>query len=156
MNPGVRHAPSLAPGRRWAVVFGLGNLVAAALVAIGVFEGLPDRYAPVDAAAAVLLTLLGAAGVGLLAQLSWAKPVAEIASAVSLGLGLFVVGALVVSASYLAGVYGPVGRGGAVIFVLVVALAVPYLIALPAIELAWLRSLRPAASRGAPRHGAGS
>ena len=46
--------------------------------------------------------------------------------------------ALVLTASWLAGVYGPVGRGGAMIFGLVAAMVLPYTILLPAAELLWL------------------
>ena len=55
---------------------------------------------------------------------------------VFLFLGLLLVGALAISASFLMGIYGPVGRGGAVILVLVAALAVPYLVVAPALQLA--------------------
>jgi len=79
------------------------------------------------------------------------------AAGVTLALGLVLVGALAVSASYLAGIYGPVGRGGAVLFILVMALAIPYLVALPGAELVWLRLGRvdPAEKDGADRRGAG-
>jgi hypothetical protein len=35
-------------------------------------------------------------------------------------------------------VYGPVGKGGAALFALVCALALPYVVVLPAAELLWL------------------
>ena len=88
--------------------------------------------------AAVVMALLGAAGIGLVARLSWGERVARIASIVTLALGLALLAALVVAASYLSGIYGPVGRGGALILVLVAALALPYLVALPASQLLWL------------------
>jgi hypothetical protein len=46
---------------------------------------------------------------------------------------------LAVTASWLSGVYGPVGAGGAVVLVLVAALALPYLVVLPVVQLVWLR-----------------
>jgi hypothetical protein len=124
------------------VVFGTLNLVSAAVLGVGVFLGLPDRYWPVDGGAALLILLLASGGAGLLARTGWGHLVAEIACGVTLGLGLFFILLLSLSASYLAGVYGPVGRGGAVIFILVLALAVPYLVALPGAELLWLRRRR--------------
>ena len=63
---------------------------------------------------------------------------ARAAAFASLGLGLLLITLLAWSAAYLSGVYGPVGRGGAIILVLVIALAVPYLLAIPAGELLWL------------------
>jgi hypothetical protein len=55
---------------------------------------------------------------------------------------------LALTASYLSGVYGPVGRGGAVILTLSAALALPYLVLLPVAQLVWLgpRAPRAAAS----------
>jgi len=137
--------------RRPAIVFGALHLVSAALVGTGVFAGLPDRYGPVDAGAAVLIALLVGSGVGLLGGTRWSFRVAVAASSVTLAMGLLLVGALALSASYLAGIYGPVGRGGAVLFVLVAALVLPYLVALPAAELVWLRRSKPLPDEEASR-----
>jgi hypothetical protein len=121
-----------------ARIFGALDLVAAIVVALGVFAGLPARWWVVDVPSAAVIALLGAAGVGLVGRLPWGEKVARIASMVTLALGLALVTALAISASYLSGIYGPVGRGGALILVLVAALAVPYLIAFPASQLLWL------------------
>jgi len=120
------------------VSFGTANLVSAALVGLGVFGGLPTRYWVIDVPAVVVIVLLGAAGAGLLARSTWGAPVARIASIVTLVLGLGLVGILALTASYLRGIYGPVGQGGALILTLVAALALPYLVVLPAVQLAWL------------------
>jgi hypothetical protein len=64
--------------------------------------------------------------------------VARVASTVTLVLGLLLVGTLAVTVSYLRGIYGPVGRGGALILTLVTALVLPYLVVLPAVQLVWL------------------
>jgi hypothetical protein len=137
--------------RRAAVVFGIADVVTAALVAFGVFVALPARWAPVDVAAIALIASDLAAGVGLLAGRSWAVRVARAASGLSLALGLGLVTVLAVTASWLSGVYGPVGTGGAVILVLVAALALPYLVVWPVVRLVWLRDPRPADdARAAP------
>jgi hypothetical protein len=125
--------------RRSALVFGIADLVTAALVAFGVFVALPSRWAPVDVAALALTAIDLAAGVGLLADTPWGPRVARVASAVALALGLWLVTVLAVTASWLSGVYGPVGLGGAVILALVAALALPYLVAMPIVRLVWLR-----------------
>jgi hypothetical protein len=122
--------------------FGALNLSCAALIGVGVFVGLPARYAPVDAASLVLIALLVVSGVGLVARARWGAGMARLAAATSLMLGLLGVAMLAVSASYLMGIYGPVGRGGALLLTLVAALVVPYLVALPAVELAWLARVR--------------
>jgi len=123
---------------RLALVFGAIDVVAALVVALGVFMGLPARWWLVDGGAAIVIALLGAAGAGLLARQAWAEKVARIASIVTLALGLLLIATLAITASYLSGIYGPVGRDGALILVLVAALALPYLVALPASQLAWL------------------
>jgi len=125
--------------RRAAVVFGVADLVTAALVAVGVFVALPARWAPVDVCAAVVIAADVASGVGLLRGAPWAARVARAASALALTLGLALVTTLAVTASWLSGVYGPVGKGGALVLGLVAALALPYLVVLPVVRLLWLR-----------------
>ena len=131
------------PTTRAQIGFGLGNVAAALVVAVGVFAGLPARYWPVDLSAVALVLLLGASGAGLLLRAKWGERVARIAALVVLALGLVLVATLAITASYLSGIYGPVGKGGAVIFVLVAALALPYLVLLPAAQLLWLGPRKP-------------
>jgi hypothetical protein len=138
-------APALSLSRGPSLAFGSLNILSAAVIALGVFEGLPERYGLVDAPALVLVLLLAVSGVALLARSPWSARAAVVASATALAAGLLLVTALALSASYLAGVYGPVGRGGAIIFILVIALAIPYLIALPLLELLGLRGGTPKA-----------
>jgi len=128
--------------RRASLVFGSANLLTAVLVGLGVFGGLPARWAPVDVPAAALTALELAAAAGLLSGAAWAARVSRVACALALALGLLVVSVLAVTVSWLGGVYGPVGRGGAIILALVAALALPYLVALPVVQLLWLRSDR--------------
>jgi hypothetical protein len=120
------------------VLFGTLNLVAALVTVIGVFQALPTRWLPVDLPAGIVALLLAAAGGGLLSRAPWGLRVARIASMVTLGAGLLLVALLVFTASYLNGIYGPVGHGGALILILVAALALPYLVAFPASQLLWL------------------
>jgi hypothetical protein len=132
------HIMGARPGTLAPIGFGMSNLVSAGLVALGVFGGLPTRSWVIDLPAVVVIGLLGTAGGGLLARRGWAVAVARLASAVTLVLGLALVGLLAVTVSYLRGIYGPVGRGGALIVTLVAALALPYLVVLPAGQLVWL------------------
>jgi hypothetical protein len=120
------------------IVFGVADLIGAGLLAFGVFAGLPARWWPVDTGAIVLATLQGVAGIGLLVDARWAPRAALASSATALLVGLGLILALALSASYLNGIYGPVGRRGAVIFVLVAALLAPYLVILPGVQLVWL------------------
>lgn len=134
------------PPRRTALVLGFANAFTAGLVVFGVFVALPTRWLPVDGAAAVLAVIQGASAIGLLVGASWAAPVARAAGAIALGLGLLAVTALAMTASWLSGVYGPVGRGGSIVLALVAALVFPYLVVLPVVQLLHLR----APSRNAP------
>jgi hypothetical protein len=131
-------------------IFGSIDLVAALVVVLGVFAGLPSRWWVVDVPATVIAALFAAAGIGLWMRAPWSERVARIASMVSLGFGLVLVATLAFTASYLSGIYGPVGRGGAVILVLVAALALAYLVALPAWQLLWLGPARHGFTRAAP------
>jgi hypothetical protein len=141
----------LAAGRtKIARVFGGVDLLAAVVAAVGVFGGLPARWWPVDTCAAIVIALLAAAGVGLLARTPWGPRIARIASFVALGMGLLLIGILAITASYLSGIYGPVGRGGAIILILVAALALPYLVALPLAQLFWLGGVARSDSARAP------
>ena len=133
--------------RRSAILFGIVDALAAALVLFGVYGALPARWWPVDVLAAALALLFGGAAFGLLRATAWAEPLARIASLVALGLGLSLVATLALTASYLSGIYGPVGHGGAIILVLVAALALPYLVVLPGAQLLWLG---PPRRRAAP------
>jgi hypothetical protein len=124
---------------RAALVFGMADLLTAAAVTLGVFVALPARWWPVDGLAAILAVLQVAASVGLLTRANWGERVARAAATVALAVGLFTVTMLAVTASWLSGVYGPVGAGGAMILTLVGALALPYVVVLPVVELVWLR-----------------
>lgn len=130
--------------RRAALVFGLSNLLTALLVVGGVFGCLPARWPPVDGVAGIVASLELASGVGLLAGARWASRVARAAGVVALAAGLLLVSLLALAASWLSGVYGSVGMGGGIILALVAALALPYLVVLPCVELVWIGP--PAAS----------
>ena len=129
-----------------ALVFAVVDLVTALLLGFGVFVALPSRFAPVDVAAAALIGAQLVAAGALLARAPWALRAATVAALATLVVGLCLVSTLALTASWLSGVYGPVGRGGAIILILVALLSVPYLVAIPALQLFWMR----------PRDGASS
>jgi hypothetical protein len=143
-------AKETAKARAVAIMFGAFDIVSAILIYVGVFEGLPARYWLVDGGAALLIALFGAAGMGLVANTAWASRAAIAASVASLVLGLALVSTLALTASYLSGIYGPVGRGGALILGLLAALGLPYLVAIPLAQLAWLGRWRPSGARPTP------
>ena len=115
------------------IFFAASDFVTALLVLVATFMGLPTRWWPIDAAAVLVAVALAAAGVS---QASGRAPiVVRIACGLVLAIGLLLIAFLSISASHLAGVYGPIGEGGALLMLLVIALALPYLIALPAAQL---------------------
>jgi hypothetical protein len=124
--------------RRAALVFGVVDLITAILIAFGVFRGLPARWPPVDLPAEVLIVLELASSAGLITGTSWGRPLARATSAVALAVGLALVTTLALTASWLSGVYGEIGMGGAVVLALVAALALPYLVVAPAVQLVWM------------------
>jgi hypothetical protein len=148
----MTEAKGSVKARAVAIAFGAVDIVSAILLYLGVFEGLPARYWLVDGGAALLIALFAAAGAGLVAGAPWAPRVALAASLASLVLGLLLVTVLALTASYLSGIYGAVGRGGALILGLLAAMALPYLVAVPLAQLAWLGRWRP--SIDPPRAGA--
>ena len=120
------------------IAFGSINLGVAALVAWCVFRGLPTRWWVADTGGAIVIMLMALSGSALIANHRLAEKVTRIAAGVVLALGLAVFAALALTASWLYGVYGPVGKGGAALFALVSLLVLPYLIVLPAALLAWV------------------
>jgi hypothetical protein len=123
--------------RRAELVLGVADAASAALIVFGVFVALPARFWPVDTVAVGLASLDVASAVGLFTGARWAGRVSSAGAIVSLAVGLALITTLALTASWLSGVYGPVGLGGAAILVLVAALALPYLVALPALKLVW-------------------
>jgi hypothetical protein len=131
--------PSGSPlDRRARIGFGIANVAVAVFVAAGVFRLLPTRWWVVDAGAVVVALLLGASGVALLARHPLAERLTRIAAAIVLALGIALFSAIALTASWISGVYSQVGTSGAIIFGLVAALVLPYVVVLPAVELAWI------------------
>jgi hypothetical protein len=119
--------------------FAVANLGVAGFLLVGIFRFLPTRWWVVDGGGVVAAAVLGGSGIALLARAKIAERLTRIAASFVLVMGLALVTALVATAGWLSGVYGQVGTTGAIIFGLVVALLVPYVVVLPIAELAWLR-----------------
>lgn len=115
------------------------QLAVSVLLMAGIWLGLPARYAVVDVLGTGVAALYAVAAFGLLSGAKWGRFVAGAASYVALALGAVTVSLLAMSAAQLAGLYGPVGSGGALLLGTVALLVLPYLVALPAVQLALLR-----------------
>jgi hypothetical protein len=132
---------------RLRVAFVVLDLFVSALLLVGVFVALPDRYLPVDVAGGILILLLLASAFGMFRRTAWDARVFRLVGFVQLAVGLLLTVTTIATASFLSGIYGPVGRGGSVILALVAALALPYLVVLPAVKLLWVGP----SGRGEPR-----
>jgi len=95
----------------------------------------PGRSTTFNLALALICVVLFAAGIGLLIDARWGRPLARIACWSLLAFSAIVVLLLVVSSAYLRGVYGPLGQGMAVMTLLVAALVVEGFALLPVFEL---------------------
>jgi hypothetical protein len=114
--------------------------VLAVLITVGIWVALPARWWPVDVPATALALACAASTVGLVRRLAWGRRLAIATSWALLVAGSVTVTALCLTVAHLAGLYGPVGAGGALLMGTMAALLVPYLVVLPALQLAWLRS----------------
>jgi hypothetical protein len=110
-----------------------------ALLLCAIWLALPARFFLVDAGGTALAVgALGAAS-GLFLHKPWALPLARAVAWVELVTGTLLISALAWSTALLAGSYGPVGSGGALLMGTVALLVMPYLVVLPALQIAWLR-----------------
>jgi hypothetical protein len=114
--------------------FGLGLLLLG-----GVWLALPARWAWVDVPATLLAAAAVLAAVALLVRARWAVAWARGVLWAELLLGTLTTSLLAAAAAQLAGSYGPVGAGGAILLVTIGLLVLPYLVVFPALQLAWLR-----------------
>jgi hypothetical protein len=118
------------------------QLIVALLLLIGIWVGLPARDAWVDAAGTLLAALYLASACGLFLDTAWGRKLALFVCWSGLIAGCCTVTALAMSVAHLVGQYGPVGAGGALLMGTIAALVLPYLVFLPALQLAWLRQRR--------------
>ena len=114
--------------------FVLGNLVSAVLIGLSAYA-LPVRYFFADALVALtVLAAVGSSGVALFRP-DRALIALRVGALALLAFGLLVIAAAALGVAYLYGTQGDFGRGGVLIMVLVLFLAVPYLFAYPVVEL---------------------
>ncbi len=125
--------------KRPLLVFLQGSL--ALLLLGGIWVALPARWWPVDTIGTALAAAFATGAVGLLLRTRWGRLLSLVACWLTLLGGMIAVTALCLTAAHLSGLYGPVGAGGALLMVSVAALVLPYLIALPALQLHLLRKL---------------
>jgi hypothetical protein len=124
--------------RARARIYGAFDLVFAALYGWFGFVFTPGRSAVFNAALGLVVAVLTLSGVGLLTGTRWAKAVAVSASVLLLAFAAVVVSLLVASSAYLSGIYGAIGRGMAVITLVIAAVVVEAFALLPLFQLRFL------------------
>lgn len=117
------------------------QLLLAVLVSVGVWVGLPARWLWIDLPLSALALACLLIAVGLFARTGWAPRALRVLLWIELGTGTLIVSLLALSIAQLAGSYGPVGAGGAVLMGTIAALVLPYLVGLPALLLFTARKL---------------
>jgi high-affinity K+ transport system ATPase subunit B len=126
---------------RVSIVYGVADLAAASLYLLVFFKLAPSRSTAFTVLATILSGVVAAGGVGLLVRTRWGRWIATGASLVMLLACFVLILLLVSSAAYLHGIYDGVGQAGAIIALVVAALAVEVVGLLPALQLAHLRRL---------------
>jgi len=131
------HSDSRAP-----LTFGVLNGVAGVVLLVGVFVLAQPRFWGLDVPALLIGAVQLTSAVALLARLRWALRALTVAAWVSFVLGLLIVFLIVITMVFLRGIHGDYGVAGLAVSGLVVALLVPYVVVLPALELLWLGKQR--------------
>jgi len=129
--------------------YGILNLAYGTVLAVVVLGVLPERHTVVDALGCASALVLITAGLALVAGVPWGVRAARAACAVVLTTGVVFLGGIVGSVGFLHGIYGAVGELGVAVLCVLAALAVPYLIVFPLLQLRALAS-PPAAPTVAP------
>jgi hypothetical protein len=117
------------------------QLLLALLLLAGVWLALPARWLWIDLPLSLLALGCVLVSAGLFARTRWALRATRVLLWIELALGTLLVSLLGLSIAQLAGSYGPVGAGGAVLMATIALLIVPYLVLLPALLLAAARKL---------------
>jgi hypothetical protein len=115
--------------------YGLCDLGLAALYGWLGFHLLPSRSPLFNGVLGLVVALLALSGLSLLLGARWARAVGLAASLTMLGFVSWILLGLVASSAYLAGVYGPLGKGMAVLSIGIAALVVEVFALVPLFQL---------------------
>lgn len=127
------------PDSRVRIAFGVANVVTALVLLVGVFALVRPRFWGLDVPATLIALVELVSAVALFARLPWALGALRVAAWTSLSLGLALLGAVVLSMAFLRAIHGDYGAVALAVSGLVVALLVPYVVVLPALQLLWLK-----------------
>jgi hypothetical protein len=123
---------------RIRTTFGLLNALMSAILLNGMFVAVRTRVWAVDVPVALLGALLLASAIGLLANTRWSLALLRVAAWASFVFGLIAIALLLLTIAFLRAIHGDYGFAATATSELVIALAVPYAIAIPVLELLWL------------------
>jgi hypothetical protein len=119
-------------------IYGILDVGLAALYAWIGFALVPGRSTAFNLALAAVVALLFVSGVSLLVEARWARRLGVVAAAALLAFAVVVISGLTMSAAYVHGIYGPLGRGVAVMAVCAAALAFELFALVPIFQLRFL------------------
>ncbi len=121
------------------LTFGVSNLAVTSILLGGLFVVVQPRFWGLDVPLALIAILQLVSGAALLLRLPWAARALRVAAWVSFGIGLLVTSLIVLGMVFLRGILGDYGVAAMAVSGLIVALLVPYVLVLPALELLWLK-----------------
>ena len=130
--------------RRASLVYGVLDLLLAAIYLYVFLRLVPSRSGTFTAVAVGVSLVLAGGGVGMLAGRPWGRRLAFVASLVMLAACFALVTLLVASAAYLHGIYDGIGEAGSVISILIALVAIEVVGLVPGLQLAHLLRLRRA------------
>lgn len=123
------------------LIYGVLDLLFAALYAYVFLALVPSRSVAITVAALFFTGVMAAGGVGMLVRAPWGRKVAAISSILMLAVCLTLILLLAASAAYLHGIYDGIGQAGVAISIIVAALTLEAVGLLPLLQLIHIRRL---------------
>lgn len=120
------------------MLYGALDLVFACGFAVLFAKVVPNRFAVYSLLLWSLVAVLVVTGASTISQRSWGWLVAAVGCSVQLALTIVLLALLAISGGFLAGVYGALGQGAAVLALVFAALVVQLVGLLPAFQLKYL------------------
>ena len=120
--------------RRAEILFALGNLVPAIVLAVGLYA-LPVRWWPADVVVGAAVLALPVTSAIVFGRPALSRRALRVGGSVLLAVGLAIVAAALLSIAFLSGIHGDFGQGGVTLMALIGFLVLPYVIVYPVFEL---------------------
>lgn len=115
--------------------YGVLDLGLAALYAWVGFSLVPSRSLSFRVALILAIALLATSGISLLSRARWSRTLGIAASSLTLALAALIIVGLVASAAYLRGIYGPLGKGMAIVSLVAAAVVIELFALVPIFQL---------------------